>query len=78
MKKPKCKICGRYEMRNKETGKRQLEISDEIEIPIFRLWKWCKLKNNWCRNVAGNCGAVIQKEENKFEGAKNEMFNEDE
>lgn len=78
MKQAKCKICGRYSMKEKEIGKKKLEISDDIEIPVFHFWKWCKINNNWCRNVAGGCGAVIQKAEKKLEGEANEILNADE
>ena len=63
--KSKCKICKNYEGREKEVGKRKLEISSDIEVPIFHFWKWCKLKNNWCKNVAGSCGAVVKGYKNK-------------
>lgn len=63
MKKNKCKFCGKYKMLEKEVGKKNLGISDEIELPIFRLWKWCKMNNNWCRNIAGKCGEVISEKE---------------
>lgn len=74
MKQAKCKLCGRYEMREKEIGMKKLDISDDIEIPIFHHWKWCRTNNNWCRNIAGNCGAVIQKPEKKIEGEVNEVL----
>lgn len=74
MKKTKCKLCGKYEVKEKEVGLKKLNVSDEIEIPVFHYWKFCKLKNNWCRNVAGNCGEVVEKIENKFEGETNEIF----
>lgn len=50
-------------MLEKEVGKKNLGISYEIEFPIFRLWKWCKMNNNWCRNIAGKCGEVISEKE---------------
>ena len=74
MKKTKCKLCVKYEVKEKEVGLKKLNVSDEIEIPVFHYWKFCKLKNNWCRNVAGNCGTVIDKNENKLEGEINEVF----
>lgn len=70
----KCKFCGKYEMKEKEIGKKKLNISDEIEIPVFHLWKYCRLKNNWCRNIAGNCGEVVKKVEKKLEGETNEII----
>ena len=61
-------------MKEKEIGKKKLNISDEIEIPVFHLWKYCRLKNNWCRNIAGNCGEVVKKVEKKLEGETNEII----
>lgn len=67
MKKNKCKLCGKYECRAREikmTKCKQLsELCEGLEIPIFRLWKWCKMNNNWCRNIAGKCGEVISEKE---------------
>ena len=77
MRKSKCKLCGRYEIREKEIGKKKLSIDSEIEIPIFHYWKWCKLNNNWCRNVAGNCGEIVKTPEKKLEGETNEMLKSD-
>ena len=74
MKKAKCKLCGRYESREKEIAKKKLSVDDEIEIPIFHYWKWCKLNNNWCRNVAGSCGEIVIKPEKKLEGETNEIL----
>ena len=74
MKQAKCKYCGKYECREKEIGKKKLNISDEIEIPIFHYWKWCKLNNNWCRNVAGSCSEIVKKPEKKIEGEVNEVL----
>lgn len=68
----KCKLCGKYETRQKEVSTET--ILDEIEISLFRMWKWCKLHNNWCRNIAGNCGEVIGKAEKKLEGETNEII----
>lgn len=50
-------------MLEKEVGKKNLGISSEIEFSIFRLWKWCKMNNNWCRNIAGKCGEIISEKE---------------
>lgn len=77
MRKSKCKLCGRYETREKEIGKKKLSVDSEIEIPIFHYWKWCKLNNNWCRNVAGNCGEIVKMPEKKLEGETNEMLKSD-
>jgi hypothetical protein len=74
MKQTKCKACGRYETREKQIGLKKLNVAEDIEIPVFHFWKWCKLNNNWCRNVAGNCGAVIKKAEEKLEGETNEIL----
>jgi hypothetical protein len=63
MKKNKCKICGKYKMLEKEDTMKILRVSDEIEIPLFRVWKWCKMNNNWCRNIAWKCGEVISEKE---------------
>lgn len=63
MKKNKCKLCGKYKMLEKEVGTKKFVISSEIEFSIFRLWKWCKMNNNWCRNIAGKCGEVISEKE---------------
>jgi hypothetical protein len=64
MKKNKCKFCGKYKMLAKEVGKKKYNrIFDELEIPVFRFWKWCKMNNNWCRNIAGKCGEVISEKE---------------
>lgn len=78
MKKAKCKLCGKYEMKEKEVGKLKSkllsELSPGLEIPCFRQWKWCRLNNNWCRNVAGSCGEIITKPEKKMEGEANEIL----
>lgn len=71
MKKSKCKICGKYEIRNKVVKETE---NFDIKIAEFHQWKWCKFKNNWCRCVAGNCGEVIEKTENKIEGETNEIL----
>lgn len=64
--KNKCKTCGKYEIRQKEV--KSMKIFDDVEVAAFHMWKWCKLHNNWCRNVAGNCGEVVsQKKERKLE-----------
>ena len=64
--KNKCKTCGNYEIRQKEV--KSIKIFDDVEVAAFHMWKWCKLHNNWCRNVAGNCGEVVsQKKEKKLE-----------
>lgn len=64
--KNKCKFCGKYEVRQKEV--KIVKIFDYVEVAAFHMWKWCKLKNNWCKNIAGNCGEVVQeKEEKKLE-----------
>lgn len=72
--KTKCKLCGRYETREKEIAKKKLSADNEIEIPIFHYWKWCKLNNNWCRNVAGSCGEIVREPEKKLEGETNEIL----
>lgn len=76
MRAGKCKICGKYEIREKEMEKKSLlsDLYPDLKIPVIRHWKWCKLNNNWCRNVAGNCGEIINKSENKLEGDVNEIY----
>lgn len=71
MRQSKCKICGKYEVRQKAI--KEAEIFD-IKVAEFHMWKWCKLKNNWCRCVAGNCGEVVQKTEKNLEGETNEIL----
>lgn len=70
MKKLKCKICGKYEGRAKEIkitkSKYISEIYGDFKIPVIRYWKWCKIHNNWCRNIAGKCGEFISEKE-KFD-----------
>lgn len=61
--KTKCKQCGKYETRQKEI--KTVKILGEIEVSRFSIWKWCNLKNNWCRNVAGKCEFVTVEKENK-------------
>lgn len=75
MKNGKCKLCGKYEMREKEVGK--FIMQDDIELPVFRHWKWCHLNNNWCRNIAGNCGEIVKTPEKKLEGETNEILQND-
>lgn len=70
--KNKCKFCGRYESRAKEIkmtkSKYISEIYGDFKIPVMHYWKWCKVHNNWCKSIAGNCGEVVQeKEEKKLE-----------
>lgn len=76
MKQSKCKICGKYEVRQKEV--KSIKIFDDVEVAVFHTWKWCRLKNNWCRCVAGNCGVVVEKTEKNLKGETNEMLNENE
>ena len=76
MKQSKCKICGKYEVRQKEV--KSVKIFDDVEVAVFHMWKWCRLKNNWCSYVAGNCGAVVEKTEKNLKGETNEMLNENE
>lgn len=57
----KCKRCGNYELRLKLFENKQCENNfPELGLCLCRgaEWKWCKLKNNWCRNVAGRCDFV--------------------
>lgn len=76
MKKNKCNVCGNYEIREKEIGKIKpkiiADVYPDIEIPLFYHWKWCKLHNNWCRNIAGNCDVVII--ENNYNKKENFMI----
>ena len=74
MKQAKCKLCGKYSMKEKEVGKKKLVISDDVEIPVFHFWKWCRLNNNWCRNIAGNCDEIVRAPEKKLEGETNEIL----
>ncbi len=60
MKKNKCKICRNYEGKEKEVGK--VVVQDAVNIPIIHYWKWCKIHNNWCRNVAGKCERIVSEE----------------
>ena len=76
MKQSKCKICGKYEVHQKEV--KSVKIFDDVEVAVFHMWKWCRLKNNWCRCVAGNCGVVVEKTEKNLKGETNEMLNENE
>jgi len=70
--KNKCKTCGKYESRVKEVKKakcRQFfsDLQEDLIFPVMHYWKWCKIHNNWCRNIAGNCGEVVQEKEKKLE-----------
>lgn len=63
--KNKCKFCGRYEVRQKEV--KIVKIFDDVEVAAFHMWKWCKVHNNWCKSIAGNCGEVVREKEKKLE-----------
>lgn len=74
--KRKCSICGKYE--TKSIPSKNFTILDGIEVSYFRMWKWCKIHNNWCRSIAGNCEQVVlEKKENKV-GFDFKMIMEDE
>lgn len=61
MIKDKCVKCGRFSIEYKAVGKK----SGDIEIPSFRLWKFCMVKKDWCKNVASHCEAYIKPENRK-------------
>lgn len=61
MKRSKCELCGDYEIRNKVV---KTDTVLGFEFALVHKWKWCKRKNNWCKNSAGHCGEV-NFEENK-------------
>ena len=69
--KDKCKLCGKYEGREKEVKMRNSKYISEtfgdFKIPVIHYWKWCNVKNNWCKNVAGSCGEIVVKKEKKLE-----------
>jgi len=76
--KRKCNICGKYETKPKSIPSKNFTILDGIEVSYFRIWKWCKVHNNWCRNIAGNCEQIVlEKKENKM-GSDFKMIMEDE
>lgn len=77
MKKEKCRLCGKYEIREKEVGEKKCHGRYEIKIPVFHFWKWCTLKNNWCRHISGNCDAII-KPQNKIVGNNRGLLQEEE
>ena len=57
----KCKCCGNYELRLKLFENKQCDNNfPELDLYFCRAadWKWCKLKNNWCRYVASRCDFV--------------------
>lgn len=57
----KCKCCGNYELRlNLFENKQYNNNFPELDLCLCQgtEWKWCKLKNNWCRNVASHCDFV--------------------
>ena len=47
MKQSKCKICGKYEVHQKEV--KSIKIFDDVEVAAFHMWKWCRSRNNSCR-----------------------------
>ena len=53
----KCRFCDNCEIRVKE--KESIIIFDTL-IPSFGYWKWCRLHNNWCRHIAGNCEIIVK------------------
>lgn len=62
MKKSKCELCGDYEIRNK------IIKTDSVlgfEFALSHQWKWCKRKNNWCKNSAGHCEEIKIEENEK-------------
>lgn len=69
-KRLKCKLCGKYQIKQKEIG--TAVILEDIEVSQFHLWKWCNLKNNWCRNVAGKCD-FVPVEKDYLQGVKFKM-----
>ena len=62
MKISKCESCGDYEVRNKII---KIDSVFGIEVALFHEWKWCKRKNNWCKNSASHCGEINFKENKK-------------
>lgn len=80
MKKEKCKLCGKYEGRMKEVKIRKSEnklLMEKffcVDVPVIHYWKWCTVKNNWCKNVAGSCGEILVKEEKKLELENKQAF----
>ena len=71
----KCKCCGNYEIRLKLfENKKSNNKFPELDLYFCRAadWKWCKLKNNWCRSVASHCDFIVAKPEVKETKLKQE------
>lgn len=62
MKISKCESCGDYEVRNKII---KIDSVFGIEVALSHEWKWCKRKNNWCKNSASHCREINFKENKK-------------
>ena len=61
MKKSKCESCGDYEIKDKII---KTDTVLGVELALVHQWKWCKRKNNWCKNSAGHCEELnIEKHE---------------
>lgn len=57
----KCEACGNYEIKLKLfENKKCSNKFPELDLYFCRAadWKWCKLKNNWCRYVASHCDFI--------------------
>ena len=59
-KMTKCRSCGKYEIKYKAVGNHNKPVFPELDEFIYRSapWKWCILKNNWCRYVANHCDYI--------------------
>lgn len=61
-KMTKCKSCGKYEIKCKpiKIKKDKPNLFPELINSFQKVseWKWCTLKNNWCRYVANHCDYI--------------------
>ena len=67
MKSRKCESCGDYEIRNKVI---KTDTVLGVELALVHQWKWCRRKNNWCKNSASHCGEI------NFEEKKESILND--
>ena len=70
----KCRSCGKYEIRKKEIGTTILENHFDIELIKCSEWKWCLMKNNWCRNVSAHCEYIIPIEHQQIKLKENKLL----
>ena len=66
----KCKACGKYEIKykTKKHKKEQFNLFPELNSKLQQVseWKWCIVKNNWCRYVANHCDYVSIKKQQQL------------